>query len=114
MFKASVKTLAIAAAIAATSTAAFASGSDHIFLGEGQKVTTQVELDLVRASSAGTVDIYSFHKGVQGELLGSAAVRAGANTDLNISLDKAATTDVIAVLNIAGSAVTFEEIDQVN
>jgi hypothetical protein len=114
MFNSALKTLAAASIIAATSTAAFASGSDHIFLGSGQDVTTQVELDLVRASSAGTVDIYSFHKGVQGELLGSAAVRAGANTNLNIDLDKSATTDVIAVLNIAGSAVAFEEIDQVN
>jgi hypothetical protein len=114
MFKASVKTLAIAAAIAATSTAAFASGSDHIFLGEGQDVNTRVELDLVRASSAGTVDIYSFHKGVKGELLGSASLRAGAHTDVNINLKTAATTDLIAVLNIAGSVADSVEIDQIN
>jgi hypothetical protein len=111
MFNSALKTLAAASIIAATSTAAFASGSDHIFLGSGQDVTTQVELDLVRASSAGTVDIYSYHRNVQGELLGSTSVRAGANKSLDIRLNSLATTDLIAVLNVNGVVVDAVEID---
>ena len=114
MFKTTVKSLAIASVIAASGAAAFAAGSDHIFTLGGQDVTTHVELDLVRASGNGTVDVYSFHKGIQGELLGSAAVHAGANLNVDVNLDKAATTDVIAVLNIAGQNVAYEEIDRTN
>lgn len=72
MFYSALKTLAVTSIIAATSTAAFASGSDLIFFGVDQTVTTQIEL--------------------------------------NINLDKAATTDIIAVLTIADSSTDSVEI----
>jgi hypothetical protein len=111
MFNSALKTLAAAAVISATGAAAFASGSDHIYLANGQRITSHLEIDLVRASSNGTVEIYTYHRNVQGELLASKNVHAGANKSLDFRLKKIATTDLLAVLTVNGVVVDSVEID---
>ncbi|MEL6683263.1 MAG: hypothetical protein AAFQ09_11610, partial [Pseudomonadota bacterium] len=58
----------------------------------------------VRAADAGVVEIYDFHNGVQGELLGSTTVHAGANTDVKVKVGFDRSKDVLAVINIDGQA----------
>jgi hypothetical protein len=109
MFNSSVKTLAAAAVLIAAGSSAFA--SDHIFADRSQDLNSYVELDLVRASSDGVVDIYELTADGQGKLLGSQAVHAGANQDVKVSFDTITTQDVVAVLTTNGSVVASENID---
>jgi len=105
------KTLSIAAvAIAASATLASA-GTDQLsnFIGE-QDRSSQVELGTVSASGNGVVEIYSFHKGELGALLGSEAVMAGANLDVDVDIARPG-TDAVAVLKVNGEIVDTQEID---
>ena len=108
MFNSSVKTLAAAALLIGAGTAAFA--SDHIFVGGAQNLNSFVELDLVRATTDGTVDVYELTADGQGKLLGSTPVHAGANQDVKVSFKSLTNQDVVAVLTTAGGASTSQEI----
>ena len=57
------------------------------------------------------MEIYAFHKGEIGDLLGSEAVNAGANANVRVGLGKAPVTDVIAQLVVGGQVVDSQEID---
>ncbi|MBU2936962.1 MULTISPECIES: hypothetical protein [Pacificibacter] len=109
MFNTSVKTLAAAAVLIAAGSSAFA--SDHIFADRSQDLTSFVELDLVRASTDGVVDIYELTADGQGKLLGSQAVHAGANQDVRVSFNTITNQDVIAVLTTNGSVAATQDID---
>ena len=104
------KTLTHAAATVAA-TASFASAESYIsnFV-EEQSRDTQVELGTVRAASDGVVEIYSFHGGELGALLGSEAVMAGANTNTNVDILRS-NVDAIAVLKVGGQIVDTQEIE---
>ena len=107
MFK---KLTLTAAAIAATATAVAADANYIDAFAKEQNRDTQVELELVRSEGAGTLSIYSFHKGVQGNLLGSEMVHAGANADVRVDISRPL-TDAIAVLTVNGVVVDTQEID---
>ncbi|MEL6608181.1 MAG: hypothetical protein AAFO58_12805 [Pseudomonadota bacterium] len=102
------KKFAIAAtAIALTATAA----SANSFFGqqdgfdEGASV---VELDLIRADSAGFVSIET----LQGEVLGMASVNAGANADVRVPLmGTGLDNDVVAKLVIDGQVADTKRIE---
>jgi hypothetical protein len=102
MFKSVLKSLAVASVLATTTVAAHAS-DDYIFIRNTQDFTTHVTIDLVRASGAGTVYVYDFHKGTQGDLLGSAEVAEGANTDVKVNFTKSSINDVVAILVVDGA-----------
>ncbi|WP_375280755.1 hypothetical protein [Pseudooctadecabacter sp.] len=104
------KTLTLAAA-AVAATASFASAESYIsnFV-EEQSRDTQVELGTVRAAADGVVEIYSFHGGELGALLGSEAVMAGANTNTNVDILRS-NVDAIAVLKVGGEIVDTQEIE---
>ena len=106
MFKSFALALATVAA-----TASFASADSYIsnFV-EDQARDTQVELGTVRAAGDGIVEIYSFHKGELRDLIGSEAVMAGANTDVNVDVRRT-NLDAIAVLKVNGQIVDTQEID---
>lgn len=106
MFNSSVKTLAAAAVLIAAGTSSFA--SDHIFADNSQDLKSFVELDLVRASSDGVVEVYENTANGQGKLLGSQAVHAGANQDVRISFNTITNQDVIAVLSTNGATAEIE------
>ena len=104
------KTLAItAAALAASATIASADSYISNFSME-QANDTQVELGTVRAEGNGVVEIYAFHGGEVGALLGSEAVLAGANQDVNVDILRSG-TDAIAFLKVDGQVVDTQEID---
>ena len=103
------KTLAIAAA--ATLTFAGAASADNAFTFNNTISGSTVELGQVRAADAGVVSLYDFHGGVQGALLGSEEVAAGANFDVRVNLGQRAINDVVAVLTVDGQIVDTQELD---
>ncbi|MGJ8624924.1 MAG: hypothetical protein ACSHW1_19450 [Yoonia sp.] len=107
MFK--TATLAIIA-IAASATIASADSNYINSLAKEQASKTNIELGLVRSNAAGVVEIYSFHRGEVGKLLGSTDVHAGANPDVDVNIRRA-TTNAIAVLKVGGQIVETQEID---
>lgn len=105
------KTTAIAlAAVAASATIASADVSYLSNFVMEQERSGQIELGTVRAANDGVVEIYSFHRGVQGDLLGSTNVHAGANADVDVNIARPS-TDAIAVLKVNGQIVDTQEID---
>ena len=99
----------IVAALAAT--ASTASASNYFGIGENRNSGPTLEVGLVRAEAAGVVNVYNYTKGVQGALLGTQAVRAGANTDVRIDVGHSTAYNVLAVLEINGQAVTSTDFD---
>lgn len=108
MFTTSVKTLAATAVLIAAGSSAFA--SDHIFADHSQDLNSYVELDLVRASSDGVVEVYELTANGQGKLLGAKAVHAGANNDVRVSFKTISNQDVIAVLSTNGTVSATQDI----
>ncbi|WP_210529516.1 hypothetical protein [Rubellimicrobium arenae] len=82
-----------------------ASASNTFALSEVQGSQTLIELGTVVAGDHGRVAIHDYHAGQKGRLLGSAAVRAGANSDVKVSLTPSTTDKVLAVLLVDGQAV---------
>ena len=105
-----IKTFVLAAATVAA-TASVASANNAFPIGETFEQTDVLELSTVRAEGAGTVEIYDFHNGVRGALLGSEEVRAGVNTNVKIDLGLGANKDIVAVLNVAGQEVLQKDYD---
>jgi hypothetical protein len=105
-----LKTIALAlATVAATATTV--SANNAFPFGETFAETDQLQLDYVTADAAGTVEIYDYNTGVRGELLGSEAVLAGANSNVKIDLGLGANHDILAVLNIGGTEVLIKDYD---
>ncbi len=107
MFKTASLTLA---AIVASATVAAADVNYINTFAKEQANDTQVELGLVRAEGNGVVEIYSYHAGQTGGLLGSAKVHAGANPDVDVNIRRSS-TNAIAVLKVGGEVVDTQEID---
>ncbi len=106
----SIKTIALAAATVAA-TASFASADSYFQFGERLESGSVLDLGLVRAESAGVVEIYDYSKGEVGALLGTEAVNAGANTDVKVNVGIRPTMDVIALLKIDGETVAERDFD---
>ena len=70
----------------------------------------QVELGTVTATGDGVVEVYTFHKGVVGALIGSEMVKAGANLDVDVNILRQG-VDAIAFLKVGGQVVDTQEID---
>lgn len=104
MTKHSVKTALAAAVVTLVSSSAFA-GANYILPGQVQNTNSGVTLDLVRSDSPGTVYAYDAREGVDGKVLGTAPVHAGANTDVRITFSRPALRDVLTVL-YSGSGAT--------
>ena len=100
-------TYAAIASIALASTAA----ADAFTFNESDVSGSTVELGQVRAAADGVVSLYDFHGGVQGALLGTEEVTAGANYDVRVNLGQPPINDVVAVLTIDGAVVDTQEFD---
>lgn len=72
---------------------------------------TSVDLGHVTASDAGVVSLYDYHRGVQGALLGTEPVKAGANFNVKLTLNHPVINDVVAVLTVNGQVVDTQELD---
>ena len=106
----SIKSIALVAATIA-STASFASADNYFEFAETIESSSVLDLGLVRAEGAGVVEIYDFHKGELGQLLGTEMVNAGANTDVRVNVGVRPTEDIIAVLKVDGQAVAERDFD---
>ena len=105
------KTLALAS-VAAIAVAGSASASNYILdLDASADRGSLIELQTVRADMAGTIEIYDFNAGEQGELLGMTDVQAGANSDVRINLRGQVINDVLAVLVVDGQVVDTLEVE---
>ena len=93
----SFKTLAAAAIVAVAGSAAFA-GPNYIIPGNQASSKTTANVELVRADAPATLEVYSVHGGERVALLGSTDVKAGANTDVKVSLSTAPRSNIEFVL----------------
>ena len=107
MFK--TATLAFAAIAASASIASASIDNISNFVME-QDRGGQVELGIVTATGDGVVEVYSFHKGVVGALIGSEMVKAGANLDVDVNIPRQE-TDAIVFLKVNGQVVDTQEIN---
>lgn len=92
-------------AISLLLTTGVASASNTFGLTEVQGSQTLIQLGTVVAGGQGLVEVYDYHAGQEGRLLGSKAVQAGANSDVKVSLRPSTTDRVLAVLVVDGQVV---------
>ncbi len=106
----SIKSIAlIAATIAAT--ASVASADSYFEFNERLDSSSTLDLGLVTAEGAGTVEIYDFSTGEIGKLLGTEMVNAGANADVRVNVGIRPSSDVIALLKVGGETVAERDYD---
>lgn len=105
------KIFALTAAALALTAGAAAAESYLPFTAHTQDRDSVIELGTVRAANDGVVEIYSFHAGEIGDLLGTEAVSDGANSNVRVGLGTQPVTDVIALLKVDGQVVDTQEIE---
>lgn len=103
-----IKTFALAAA---ASVALASTASADAFTFNKTIEGSTAELGQVVSTGAGVVSLYDFHGGVQGALLGTEEVSAGANYDVRVNLGQPAVRDVVAVLTVDGQVIDTQELD---
>ena len=109
----SIQNLVLAAATVAA-TASFASSvSAQSYFGFGTNLDNNavLEIGLVRSDADGVVAVYDDASGVQGALLGTQKVHAGANSDVRVNVGKRPVRDVITVLEVNGQPVVTKAYD---
>jgi hypothetical protein len=106
----SVKTIIFAAAAAAV-TATAGAADTYFENGKNLEGGDVLELGLITADSAGVLEIYDYHTGQQGKLVGTERLSAGANTDVRVDTGLPQTRDVIAVVKIDGQVVASKQFD---
>ncbi|SDE17879.1 hypothetical protein [Limimaricola pyoseonensis] len=105
------KTIAIALSLALAGTAASASNAGFGFQRSIEKADF-ITLDLVRADTAGTVEILDATANGIGPVIGTADVRSGANNDVRIHLKRQPVRFLTAVLrDVNGEIVATQRID---
>ena len=92
------------AAIAASTTIAFADTSNISDFVMEQDRGGQVELGTVTAFGDGVVKVFEFHKDEVGALIGSEMIHAGANLDVDVNIPRQ-NVDAIAFLKVSGQVV---------
>ena len=103
----SIKNLTLVAATLAA-TAAFAStASAGNYFEAGATIDNGpvLEVGYVHSDADGVLAVYNYANGVQGALIGSKAVKAGANPSVEIEADNFVSGDVVAVLEVNGQPV---------
>lgn len=96
---------AILALIATLGTASIATADSYFVAIDDQERDFTLELDLVHAATAGTIEVYEV---TSGDLLGTAAVDAGSNWDVEVDLNGRPTGAVNAVLTANGQVLSSE------
>lgn len=103
------KTTALAAAAAAVLGTAAAADTSFFAYQDSLDNSSILELGTVTSEGNGVVEIYSYHGGEIGALLGTEEVRAGANADVRVPLGAAPQLDVIAILKVDGQTVATRD-----
>ncbi len=105
-----MKSLTLAAGVVLATTT-FAVAENAFPIGESFESTDLLELDVVRAEADGVLEVYDYHRGVRGPLLGSEEVRAGANTNVKVNFSNMVNRDILLVLKVDGIEVLMKQID---
>jgi hypothetical protein len=104
-----------AAATAVAASAGVASAADYSYFGlidEEQNRGSRIELGTVRADAGGTLELRQFHRGVVGDVLGTVALKAGANTQVRVPVSDTNFNDVIAlIVSPTGEVLATQEIE---
>lgn len=105
-----IKTFIFAAAAAAVTATA---GAADTYFEQGRTLESGdvLELGLITADSAAVLEIYDYHTGAQGKLVGSERLSAGANTDVRVNTGLPQNKDVIALVKIDGQVVATKKFD---
>lgn len=106
----SIKSIVFAAAAVAVTATAGAADS-YFEQGRTLEGSDVLELGLITAEGAGVLEIYDFHGGQQGKLVGSERLSAGANTDVRVNTGLPQNKDVIALIKIDGEVVASKTFD---
>lgn len=105
------KTVSLSLAALVASVGIASADASHLSpLVKNQTANGQVELGTVVAEADGVVELYSFHKGTQGALLGTTKVKAGANQQVNVNIARPS-TNAIAVLRVNDEVVDTQKIE---
>ncbi len=100
------------AALAAVGTATIATADSSYFgLETVQEESSRLDIGTVRASSDAVIEVYDFHGGTVGNLLGTEAVNAGANANVFVNLGQTARNDVIAILKSGDQVLATQEFE---
>ena len=97
--------------ILAVSTASLASADTYFGTIGTLEPSGTLELGLITSDGDGVVEVYDYHTGMVGALLGVEDVHFGANTDVRVHTGIPVTRDVIAVVKVNGQIVAEKEFD---
>ena len=70
-----------------------------------------LELGTITSDGAGVVEVYDYHLGEKGDLLGTVDVNPGANSDVKMNIGMPPLGDVLAVLTVDGQVVATNVYD---
>ena len=105
----SIKSIAFAA-IAAATLATTSSAAETTFNSPWRiEGGTVLELGLIRSEGDGVLEVYDFHAGKQGRLLGTTNLHAGANTHVRVNTGGNTNRDVLAVVVVDGQVVATKD-----
>lgn len=108
MFKKSI--LALAAALTLGSAISASAFTAFFAEQQTQQASDFVTLGDFNAPGAGTVEIFDYRLGTMGDLLGTANVTEGANSDVRIELSTKPEGNVVAVLKVGDETIGMEMI----
>ena len=108
MYKTTIA-LALTAVLGSVSLAA--ADNSSFFIDRVHSDSSNLELGLVRAETSGVIEVYDYHKGEVGALLGTTTVRAGSNQDVSVDLGIRVANDVIAIMKSGDTVLATKKID---
>ncbi|MFG5384939.1 hypothetical protein [Yoonia sp. R2-816] len=106
----SIKSTILASAAAAT-VATFGVADTYFETGRTLESDDTLELGLITTDNAAILEIYDYHTGQQGRLLGQQNLHVGANTDVRVDTGLPTRKDVIAIVTIDGQVVATKQFD---
>ncbi len=108
MSKSTLRSLTLAIALSAAS---FATADTYFENGNTLVSSDVLELGLITADGAGVVEVYDFHTGEMGALLGTESIQQGANTDVRVNTGARVSHDVLVVVRVGGQIAAQKEFD---
>jgi hypothetical protein len=103
-----IGTFAFALAVTAASVA---TADTYFETGKTLDAGGLLELGLVTSEGDGVIEVYDYHTGTVGRLLGTEDVHSGANTDVRVHTGLPVKNDVLVVVKVDGQVVAEKEFD---
>jgi hypothetical protein len=84
--------------------------ADTSYFQQGEKLQAgdQIDVGMVRSEQGGTLEIYSFHCGSKGELLGTEDLLPGVNSDVRVDVGIGVPGEILAVINKDGQEMAYK------